>query len=217
LVFLMTDYPATTVNTPVRLAERARYDRATVHAVLDEALICHLAYVRDGRPVMIPTIHARVGERLYLHGSTGASSSRAAAEGVAVCVAATIIDGLVLARSAFHHSMNYRSVVVHGKARPVSDPVERSAALDAVVEHVWPGRSGGCRPPSRKELAATTVLALDLLEVSAKVRRGGVSDEPADMDGPWWAGIVPVAVSYGEPVAAQDLLPGRPAPTSARA
>ncbi|MDP9239305.1 MAG: pyridoxamine 5'-phosphate oxidase family protein [Actinomycetota bacterium] len=211
------NYPVTASNTPVRLAERAHYDRATVHAVLDEALICHVAYVRDGRPVLIPTIHARVGERLYLHGSTGASASRAAAgDGVSVCVAATIVDGLVLARSAFHHSMNYRSVVVHGVARPVTDAAERSIALDALVDHVWPGRSGGCRAPSRKELAATTVLALDLLEVSAKVRTGDVADEPEDMDGPWWAGIVPVAVAYGEPVAAGDLLPGLAAPSAGR-
>ncbi|PZS25024.1 MAG: hypothetical protein DLM59_20850 [Pseudonocardiales bacterium] len=206
-------YPVTAVTTPSRRPERARYDRQTVHAVLDEALICHLAYVRDGRPVLIPTIHARVGERLYLHGSTGASVSRAGlVDGVAVCVAATIIDGLVLARSAFHHSMNYRSVVVHGVARPVSDAAECAAALDAVVNRVWPGRSEGCRPPSRKELAATSLLALDLLEVSAKVRAGGVADEPEDLDGPWWAGIVPVGMVYGEPEAAVDLLPGRPAP-----
>lgn len=209
-------YPISAVTTPARLAERAHYDRATVHAVLDEALICHVAYVRDGRPVLIPTIHARVGERLYLHGSTGASVSLAAGDGVDVCVAATIVDGLVLARSAFHHSMNYRSVIVHGPARPVTDAAERSCALDAVVEHVWPGRSGGCRPPSGKELAATTVLALDLLEVSAKVRRGDVADEPADMDGPWWAGIVPVAMHYGEPVPAHDLVPGLTTPASRR-
>lgn len=178
--------------------------------MLDEALICHVAYVRAGRPVLIPTIHARVGERLYLHGSTGASVARTAgAEGLAVCVVVTVVDGLVLARSAFHHSMNYRSVVVHGVARLVTDQAERSVALDGVVDHVWAGRSGQCRPPSRKELAATSVLALDLLEVSAKVRNGDPVDDPADLDGPWWAGVVPVRVTYGEPEPAADLLPGR--------
>lgn len=204
-------YPATARTTPTRLAERASYDKETVHAVLDEALICHLAYVRDGRPVIIPTIHARIGERLYLHGSTGASVSRAAApaDGVAVCVAVTIVDGLVLARSAFHHSMNYRSVIVHGMAQPVTDDAERTRALDAVVEHVWPGRIDGCRPPNRKERAATSLLALDLREVSAKVRTGDPVDEPEDMDGPWWAGVVPIRQTLGEPLPTGDLGPGR--------
>jgi nitroimidazol reductase NimA-like FMN-containing flavoprotein (pyridoxamine 5'-phosphate oxidase superfamily) len=206
-------YPVTAAATPARLAERASYDRQTVHAILDEALICHLAYLRDGRPVLIPTIHARVGERLYLHGSTGASASRAAApEGMAVCVAVTMVDGLVLARSAFHHSMNYRSVVVHGTARPVTDDAERVVAMDAVVDHIWPGRTSACRPPTRKEYAATSVLALDLLEVSAKVRSGDAVDEPEDGDGPWWAGVVPVRTAYGEPEPAGDLLPGRLSP-----
>jgi len=205
-----TAYPATASTTPTRLAERARYDKETVHAVLDEALICHLAYVRDGRPVIIPTIHARIGERLYLHGSTGASVARAAtSDGIAVCVAVTIVDGLVLARSAFHHSMNYRSVVVHGMARAVTDDAEQTLALEAVVEHVWPGRKDGCRPPNRKERAATSLLALDLLTVSAKVRTGDPVDEPEDLDGPWWAGLVPVRVALGDPVPARDLLPGR--------
>lgn len=205
-----TTYEATASSTPSRLAERARYDKETVHAVLDEALICHLAYVRDGRPVIIPTIHARIGERLYLHGSTGASAARAAKpDGVAVCVAVTVVDALVLARSAFHHSMNYRSVVVHGMARAVTDDAEQARALDAVVEHVLPGRTDCCRPPNRKERAATSLLALDLLEVSAKVRTGDPIDEPEDMDTPWWAGLVPVSVALGDPVPAGDLLPGR--------
>jgi nitroimidazol reductase NimA-like FMN-containing flavoprotein (pyridoxamine 5'-phosphate oxidase superfamily) len=203
-------YPVTASTTPARLAERASYDRQTVHAILDEALICHLAYLRDGRPALIPTIHARVGERLYLHGSTGASASRTAARGgMAVSVAVTVVDGLVLARSAFHHSMNYRSVVVHGTARPVTDDAERAVAMDAVVDHIWPGRTSACRPPTPKEYAATSVLALDLLEVSAKIRSGDAVDEPEDGDGPWWAGVVPVRTTYGEPEPAGDLLPGR--------
>lgn len=211
-------YPATTNTTPARLAERARYDQQAVHAVLDEALICHLSYLRDGKPVVIPTIHARIGERLYLHGSTGATVARAAdADGVAVCVAVTLLDGLVLARSAFHHSMNYRSVVVHGLARAVTDDVERARAFDAVVEHVWPGRLDDCRPPNRKERAATSMLALDLLEVSAKVRTGDPVDEPEDLDGLWWAGVVPVSTTFGAPIPAGDLQPGRPTPSAGRA
>ncbi len=208
-----TAYPATAQTTPTRHAERARYDRQTVHAVLDEALVCHLGYVRNGWPVLIPTIHARIGERLYLHGSKGAAVPRAAADsGIAVCVAATVIDGLVLARSAFQHSMNYRSVVLHGTARAVEDDDERSRALDAVVNHVWPGRSEACRAPSAKELRATSVLAIDLLEVSAKCRAGDPVDKPEDLNGPWWAGVVPVRDAYGDPQPAANLAPGRPAP-----
>jgi hypothetical protein len=128
-------------------------------------------------------------------------------------VGATVVDGLVLARSAFHHSMNYRSVVVHGLARPVTDDSERTRALDAVVDHVWPGRSGDCRPPNGKERAATSVLALDLLDVSAKCRTGDPVDEPTDLDGPWWAGLVPVRTMFGDPEPAVDLRPGRHLPS----
>ncbi len=204
---MSVDYPPTRRTTPVRLAERARYDRDVVHTVLDEALICHVAHVRDGVPVVIPTIHARDGERLYLHGSTGSTLARAAADGVEICVAVTIIDGIVLARSAFHHSMNYRSVVAHGIARLVTEPQERNHALDVIVDHVRSGRSGECRRPNNKELAATSVLVLDLAEVSAKCRTGDPVDEPEDMSGPWWAGVVPVATVLGGPVAAADLSP----------
>jgi len=208
-------YPATAGNTPTRNLERVRYDRATVHAVHDEALVCHLGYVRDGKPVVIPTIHTRIGERLYLHGSKGAAVSRAAkGVGVAVCVTATVVDGLVLVRSAFQHSMNYRSVVLHGTAEPVADEAERSHALDAVVDHVWPGRSGACRKPTAKELRATSVLVVDLLEVSAKCRAGDPVDKPGDLDGPWWAGVVPVHTVYADPEPAVDLPPGRPAPAA---
>ncbi len=208
-------YPATARTTPTRHAERARYDRPTVHAVLDEALVCHLGYVHVGRPVLIPTIHARIGERLYLHGSKGAAVSRAAASsGLAVCVAATVVDGLVLARSAFQHSMNYRSVVLHGTARLVADDAERSAALEAVVDHVWPRRSEACRRPNAKELRATSVLSVDLLEVSAKCRAGDPVDKPEDLNGPWWAGVIPVRDAYGDPEPAANLTPGRVAPSA---
>jgi hypothetical protein len=202
-----SEYPPTPRTTPVRLAERARYDRETVHAVLDEALICHVAHVRNGVPVVIPTIHAREGERLYLHGSTGSTLARSGRDGIEVCLAVTVIDGIVLARSAFHHSMNYRSVVAHGVARLVTDPAERRHALDVVVDHVRSGRSAECRPPSTKELAATSVLVLDLNEVSAKCRTGDPVDEPEDLSGPWWAGVVPVGTVLGQPEPAADLAP----------
>jgi len=198
-------YGAGTRTTPTRLRERARYDRETVHAVLDEAYICHLGFVADGEPVVLPTIHARVEETLYLHGSTGSRPLRLARDGLRVCVTVTLLDGLVLARSAFHHSMNYRSVVVHGQAQLVRDPEEKWAALTALVEHVVPGRSAGVRTPSARELAATALLRLPLTEVSAKVRAGGVNDEPEDLSLPHWAGVIPLTLVRGEPQSATDL------------
>ncbi|HEU4676588.1 MAG TPA: pyridoxamine 5'-phosphate oxidase family protein [Motilibacteraceae bacterium] len=204
---MTTRYPATPATTPTRHRDRAAYDREAVHRVLDEALLCHVAHVVDGRPTVLPTLHARVGERLYLHASTGARLARAAAEpaGVPVCVTTTVVDALVLARSAMHHSMNYRSVVVHGRAVLVREEAEKRAALAAVVDAVVPGRSGDCREPSAKELAATAVLAVDLLEVSAKVRAGGPADDAEDLAGPHWAGVVPLRLTRGEPVPAADL------------
>lgn len=198
-----TSYPSTARTVPTRSAERAAYDKETVHAILDAAWVCHLGFVRDGAPVVLPTLYGRVGERLYLHGSTGSRPLRAAGdtpEGLPVCVTVTHVDALVLARSAFHHSVNYRSVVVHGLAYDVTDPEEKKAALDALVDHVVPGRAADSRPANKKELAATAVLRLDLEEVSAKVRTGGVIDEPEDMDLPYWAGLVPLSPVYGTPV-----------------
>jgi nitroimidazol reductase NimA-like FMN-containing flavoprotein (pyridoxamine 5'-phosphate oxidase superfamily) len=207
-------YEATDRTTPTRARERASYDRELVHAILDEGYVCHLGFVRDGAPVVLPTLYARVGERLYLHGSTGSRPLRSAGDGGAgapglpVCLTVTHVDGLVLARSAFHHSANYRSVVVHGEARRVTDSEERVAALDALVDHVVPGRAADCRPADARELAATAVLALDLVAVSAKVRTGGPSDEPEDMELPYWAGVLPVHSAQGAPVPAGDLADG---------
>lgn len=207
-------YRRTERTTPTRAVQRASYDRESVHAVLDEGTVCHLGFVRDGAPVVLPTLYARIGERLYVHGSTGSRPLRAAGgrTGLAVCLTVTLVDGLVLARSAFHHSLNYRSVVVHGTARQVLDAEERSAALEALVDHVIPGRAADCRPGDAKELAATAVLAIDLSEVSAKVRAGGPSDEPEDLGLPHWAGVVPLSVSHGTPVPAEDLRPGTTVP-----
>ncbi len=201
-----TSYPATPVTTATRLADRVSYDRAAVHAVLDEAVVCHMAFVVDGRPAVLPQLHARRGEVLYLHGSTGARAMRAArGDGLPVCVTVTLVDGLVLARSAFHHSMNYRSVVVHGVAREVTDPAAKAEALTAFVEAVVPGRSAGTRGPNRRELAATTVLALPLEQVSLKRRTGPPSDDAEDLATPFWAGVLPLTLTAGTPQPAPDL------------
>jgi nitroimidazol reductase NimA-like FMN-containing flavoprotein (pyridoxamine 5'-phosphate oxidase superfamily) len=215
-------YPPTERTVPTRSRERASYDREFVHAILDEGYLCHLGFVRDGAPVVLPTLYARVGERLYVHGSTGSRPLRGAADpGLAVCLTVTHLDGLVLAKSAFHHSINYRSVVVHGTAHQVTDPEERSLALDAIVEQAVPGRSADARRANGKELAATAVIRLDLREVSAKSRTGGPNDEPEDLALPHWAGVVPVAPSYGSPLPADyntaAALPDYLAPRTARA
>jgi nitroimidazol reductase NimA-like FMN-containing flavoprotein (pyridoxamine 5'-phosphate oxidase superfamily) len=207
-------YTPTPGTIPSRSRDRASYDREVVHALLDEAYVCHLGFVRDGAPVVLPTLYGRVGERLYVHGSTGsrplrmtAASGEEADPGLRVCLTVTHVDGLVLARSAFHHSINYRSVVVHGIAHEVTDPEERGMALDAIVEHVVPGRSHDSRPANSRELAATAVIRLDLNEVSAKVRAGGPNDEPEDTGLPHWTGVVPLLRGYGPPIPADDLDP----------
>jgi nitroimidazol reductase NimA-like FMN-containing flavoprotein (pyridoxamine 5'-phosphate oxidase superfamily) len=186
-------------STVRRLGERARTDRAELYAVLDEALICHLGVVVDGGPRVLPTGYGRIDDTLYLHGSTGASSLRAA-ESTPVCVTVTLLDGIVYARSVFHHSMNYRSAVVHGRPRVVADAGERVRALEAIVDHLAPGSWAHARRPTRKELAATTVLALDLAEASVKVRTGPPKDDEDDvLQGGRWAGVLPVRSEFGAP------------------
>ncbi|WP_330329312.1 pyridoxamine 5'-phosphate oxidase family protein [Streptomyces sp. NBC_00536] len=204
-------YEPTDLTVPSRSRDRARYDRETVHAILDEGYLCHLGFIRDGAPVVLPTLYGRIGEALYIHGSTGSRPLLAAGKadpGLPVCVTVTHLDGLVLAKSAFHHSMNYRSVVVHGTAYEVTDEAERRAALDALVDQVVAGRAADSRPADAKELAATAVIRLDLEQVSAKLRTGGPNDEARDLDLPFWSGVVPVARTYGAPVPAADLAPG---------
>ncbi|MEV6166234.1 pyridoxamine 5'-phosphate oxidase family protein [Streptomyces sp. NPDC052052] len=203
-------YRPTERTVPTRSRDRAAYDRELVHAILDEAYVCHLGFVRDGAPVVLPTLFGRIGERLYVHGSTGSRPLRETGRtdpGLPICLTVTHVDGLVLARSAFHHSINYRSVVVHGIARTVTDPQERRTALDAIVDHVVPGRSADSRPADEKELAATAVIRLDLQEVSAKIRTGGPNDEPRDLELPHWAGVVPLAHGYAAPIPSDDLDP----------
>jgi nitroimidazol reductase NimA-like FMN-containing flavoprotein (pyridoxamine 5'-phosphate oxidase superfamily) len=207
-------YAPTSRTTPTRLRERVAYDRELVHAALDEAVLCHVAFVADGAPVVLPQLHARVGEVLYLHGSTGARVMRESlSDGLDVCVTVTHLDGLVLARSAFHHSANYRCVVVHGRARLVTDPTEKDEALRHLVDAIVPGRSDHVRGPSRRELAATAVLRLDLDEVSYKSRAGAPGDDAEDLDLPWWAGVLPLRQSVPQPpVPAPDLAPGTEVP-----
>jgi uncharacterized protein len=208
-------YPPTPRTVPTRYRERARYDHATVHGILDEALICHVGYLNAGRPVVLPTTHARLGEILYLHGSTGSGPMLAAAgspDGLPVCVTVTLVDGLVLARAAMHHSLEFRSVVAIGNARLVQDRGEKLRAFAALLDHVASGRAADSRPANARELAATAVLALDLVEVSAKVRTGGPVDDPEDTALPYWAGVVPLTLNAGSPVPAADLDPAVPLP-----
>lgn len=194
----MSDAP--TPRTEVkRLAERGVYDRSTIDAILDEALICHVGFVHDGAPVVIPTIHARVGDTLYFHGSPASRMLRTMKAGDQVCVNATLVDGLVVARAAFHNSMNYRSVVVFGEARVVEDPEEKRMALEAVTEHVLRGRWADSRPMTEKEYKGTLIVAVPLDESSAKVRTGPPGDDDEDYDLPIWAGVLPLSVVPGEP------------------
>src|SRR6266571_9047553 len=194
-----------------RLRERGRSDRADLYAVLDAGLICHLGVIIDGSPVVLPTGSGRADDTLYLHGSS-ANRSLLAADGHDVCVTVTHLDGMVCARSIFHHSMNYRSAVVFGTARLVRDDAEKLAALRAVTEQLVPGRWEHSRPPGRKELAATAVLALPLDEASVKVRTGPAKDEPEDYQLDFWAGVIPVAISFGPPEPDAAVRPGLDVP-----
>jgi RimJ/RimL family protein N-acetyltransferase/nitroimidazol reductase NimA-like FMN-containing flavoprotein (pyridoxamine 5'-phosphate oxidase superfamily) len=194
-------YPKTARTTATRDRGRVAYDRAAAHAILDEAYHCAVGFVVDGEPRVLPTLHVRVGDTVYLHGSTGSRPLLAARAdaGLPVCLTVTLLDGLVYARSQFHHSANYRSVVAHGTARLVTDEAEQRAAMTALVNKVGAGRAADSRPPTKKELAETAVLALPLREVSVKARAGGVADEPADHALPHWAGVVPLRRVPGLP------------------
>ncbi|HEV7425046.1 MAG TPA: pyridoxamine 5'-phosphate oxidase family protein [Thermoanaerobaculia bacterium] len=201
--------PRTTVK---RLANRGAYGRETIYGIIDEALICHVGFVVDGAPVVIPTIHTRVGDTLYFHGSAASRMLRSLRDGVEACVTVTILDGLVMARSAFHHSMNYRSVVVLGKGREVVDREEKLRVLDALVEHVCRGRSADVRPPNVAELRQTLVLAIPLTEASAKIRTGPPVDDEDDYRLPIWAGIIPLALTASAPIDDERIVAGVTAP-----
>ena len=203
------DYYAPTERTQVRrLPKRGVYDAAQIHAILDEGRICHVGFAVDGQPYVVPTGYVRVGDQLYIHGSAASRMLRSLDQGIAACVTVTLLDALVLARSAFHHSMNYRSVVVVGTARLVADAAEKLGALHAFTNHIVPGRWEEVRPPNDQELKGTTVLALRLDEVSAKVRTGPPLDDDEDYSLPVWAGLIPVETRFGQPVADGRVLDG---------
>ncbi|KKJ99337.1 bifunctional pyridoxamine 5'-phosphate oxidase family protein/GNAT family N-acetyltransferase [Micromonospora sp. HK10] len=206
-------YPRTERTTANRTRDRMSYHKAAAHAVLDEAYHCALGFTVDGEPRVLPTLHVRLRDTLYLHGSTGSRPLLAARgpAGLPVCVAVTLLDGLIYGRSQFHHSANYRSVVAHGTAHLVTDQREKAAVLTALVEKAAPGRSTDSRPPSPKELAETAVLALPLREVSVRARSGGVADDPADLDLPYWAGVVPLRLTPGPPERAAGVTAPLPA------
>ncbi|MCG3127737.1 MAG: hypothetical protein CHACPFDD_02608 [Phycisphaerae bacterium] len=195
-----------------RLAKRGVYDQATIYAILDQSLYCHVGFVDQNQPFVIPTIHARVGGQLVLHGSRASRMLACLAAGAPACITATILDGLVLARSTFHHSMNYRSVVVLGRATEITADAEKSAALEALVERVVPGRAAEARPANPQELQATAVVAFPLDECSAKVRAGPPADDADDLTLPVWAGVLPLSLVCGEPLPDPHLPPGTPVP-----
>jgi len=197
----MSDFKPTERTQVKRLPKRGKYERDTVFAILDEGFVCHVGFTVDGQPYVIPTNYGRSGDTLYLHGSAASRMLRTLSEGVAVSVTVTHVDGLVLARSAFHHSVNYRSVVILGTARLVTEPAEKMEALRVFTEHVMKGRWDDVRQPTEQELKATTVLALPLEEVSAKVRTGGPIDDEADYTLPVWAGVLPLEMVAKEPLA----------------
>ncbi|HEY0704642.1 MAG TPA: pyridoxamine 5'-phosphate oxidase family protein [Candidatus Acidoferrales bacterium] len=208
-----TPTPRTKVQ---RLPDRGKYDRETVHAILDQGFVCHVGFVVEGQPFVIPTNYARVDEILYLHGSSASRMLKTLAGGVNVCVTVTHVDGLVLARSAFHHSVNYRSVVALGVAHLIEDPEEKMRALEAFTNHVMPGRWNDIRLPTDQELKGTSVLALPLSEVSAKVRVGPPKDEPEDYTLPIWAGVLPLHTTPGAPIDDPKVLPGLKTPENVR-
>jgi nitroimidazol reductase NimA-like FMN-containing flavoprotein (pyridoxamine 5'-phosphate oxidase superfamily) len=203
--------PRTTLH---RRALRGSYDRAVIDSILDEALICHVGFVVDGEPIVTPTIHTRIGDQLYLHGSIASRTQKALGAGVPVCITVTLVDALVLARSAFHHSMNYRSVMLFGTAFEVSDIDERCRALEALVNHVVPGRAAQVRAPNQEELNATSVVRVPIVEASAKIRVADLMpvDLEADYTWPCWAGLLPLRVEAQTPLPDNRLIPGTPVP-----
>jgi nitroimidazol reductase NimA-like FMN-containing flavoprotein (pyridoxamine 5'-phosphate oxidase superfamily) len=197
----MNKFPQTARTTLKRLPYRGSYDRELIDQILDEGFVCHVGFAVDGQPFVIPTGYARVGDKLFIHGSQASRMLRTLAKGIDVCLTVTLIDGLVLARSAFHHSMNYRSVVVFGRATAVDDPEEKIVALRALSEHMIPGRWDDVREPNEREVQLTTVLSLSLNEASAKVRTGPPLDDDEDYELPIWAGVIPLQMVADAPIA----------------
>lgn len=213
----MSEAPTPSPRTRVvREPDRAVYDRDTVYRILDAGFICHVGFALDGQPFVIPTSYGRQNANLYIHGSAASRMLKQMKNGVAVCVTVTLLDGLVLARSVFNHSMNYRSVVILGEATLVEDPQEKLAALRSLSEHILPGRWEDSRPPNEQELRATSVLRVPIEEFSAKVRTGPPIDDAEDMNFPTWAGVVPLEMKAGEPIRDPQLDPNRAAPVYAQ-
>jgi len=196
----------TTRTTPSRLAKRAHYDETTINPILDEALFCVVSYSIDGQPMAIPTAFARKDDKLYIHGSVGSHFIRTIEQGNPVCISVMLTDGLVLAKSAFHHSVNYRSVTIFANAQKVTDEDERMEALALITDHLIPGRWADLRPTTDSEMRKTTVLVFSLAEGSAKVRSGGPNDEPEDENLPTWAGVIPLQIVRLAPVPAENSL-----------
>lgn len=206
-------YSVSERNRVRRLHKRGSYDRETVHAVLDAAMLCHVAYSIDNEPFCTPTIHWREGDRLYWHGSSASRMLRQLTSGAKACLTVSHLDGLVLARSGFHHSVNYRSAMCFGTARIVEDQEQKEHALDALIERFYPGRTGLLRPLQRQEIKATTVIGMKIEEASAKTRAAGVGDDEEDYALPIWAGVIPVRTVVGPPEACSRLPPDVPIPT----
>jgi nitroimidazol reductase NimA-like FMN-containing flavoprotein (pyridoxamine 5'-phosphate oxidase superfamily) len=207
--------PATDRVRLRRKRERGSHERETIDAILDEGLIAHLGIVEDGQPIVIPTLHARDGDVVYCHGSSASRTLRALARGVPACLTVSLIDGLVLARAAMHHSANYRSAMLLGTAREVQDPAERMRGFQTIVERIVPGRWPQVRPPSEKEMAATSLLALPIDEASAKLRSGPPLDDEEDYALPVWAGVIPLSLHVGEPQPDPRLSDGIAVPSHA--
>lgn len=212
----MDNYAPTSRTKIRRLPKRGSYDKLAVHAILDEGFVCHVGFAVDAQPYVIPTVYARAGDTIYLHGSAVSRTLRTMTQAVPVCITVTLLDGLVLARSAFHHSINYRSVVMIGSAHPVDDKDEKLHALQLITDHVVPGRWAEVRWPNELELKQTSVLALPLAEVSAKIRSGPPVDDDVDYSLPIWAGVVPVCTQIGTPKDDGRVLPEVPAIELAR-
>ncbi len=208
----MNELPRTQRTTLKRLPQRGSFERQQINEILDEGFICHVGFVVNGEPVVIPTGYARAGDELIIHGSQASRMLRQVGQGIDVCVSVTLIDGLVLARSAFHHSMNYRSVVIFGRARLIEDREEKMSALTALSEHMIPGRWAEVRGPNDRELQLTTVLSIPLTEASAKVRTGPPVDDEDDYDLPVWAGVIPLQMTASEPIADPRLGANIPTP-----
>ncbi len=208
----MSIFPKTARNRVKRLPERAQYDSETIYRILDEALICHVGIAQDNQPFVIPTIHARRGDTLLLHGATTSRLLQHIQAGNPICVATTLLDGLVVARGIFHNSMNYRSVVLFGVGRVLADPQEKYAALFALTERVMPGRWEDARLPNKKELKATTIIEMPIQSATAKMRVGGPKDDAEDYESDWWAGVIPIQQNFLAPQPDEKLTRAIPIP-----